>query len=246
VSADSASLGPSIRTLECPDTTYLADDFPVFWERAAGANVWDADGNRYVDLTGAFGVAVPGHQALRVGIALRAQAARLVHGMGDVHPSELKVQVAERLAAIAPGDLGVTLFGNAGFEAVEAAIKTATLATGRPGVVAFEGAYHGLGYGALAVTWRDDFRAPFAIRAGGQSTMVVRVRGSATAARMLLRVHSRRWTACSAVPVERTSARCSSNRFRVAPVSSCRTRASFPGCARSVRAAVCCSSVTRS
>lgn len=177
MTADASSLGPSIRTpppgprsralaarlqrVECPDTTYIADDFPVFWERAEGALVWDADGNRYVDLTGAFGVAVPGHAPQRVGIALREQAARLVHGMGDVHPSALKVQVAERLAAVAPGDLGVTLFGNAGFEAVEAALKTATLATGRPGAVAFAGAYHGLGYGALAVTWREDFRAPF-------------------------------------------------------------------------------------
>ncbi len=133
----------------------------MFWERASGANVWDVDGNRYIDLTAAFGVALLGHGHPDVIDALRTQATRLVHGMGDVHPTELKVEVAERLAALAPGGHGVTLFGNAGFEAVEAALKTAALATGRPGVLAFEGAYHGLGMGALATTWREEFRAPF-------------------------------------------------------------------------------------
>jgi len=157
----SRALAARLATVECPDTTYLGPEFPIFWERAAGANVWDADGNRYVDLTAAFGVAALGHAHPDVSAAIATQATRLVHGMGDVHPSELKVQVAEQLAALAPGDLGVTLFGGAGFEAVEAALKTATLATGRPGFLAFEGAYHGLGYGALAATWREDFRAPF-------------------------------------------------------------------------------------
>jgi 4-aminobutyrate aminotransferase-like enzyme len=158
----SRALAERLARVECPDTTYLADDFPVFWERASGANVWDADGNRYVDLTAAFGVASLGHTHPAVVSAVRSQAARLLHGMGDVHPSQLKVHVAERLAEIAPSHASVSLFGGAGFEAVEAALKTATLATGRPGFVAFEGAYHGLGYGALAATWREDFRAPFA------------------------------------------------------------------------------------
>jgi 4-aminobutyrate aminotransferase-like enzyme len=158
----SRALAARLSRVECPDTTYLADDFPVFWARAAGANVWDADGNRYVDLTSAFGVAALGHGHPRIVAALQAQAAILVHGMGDVHPSELKVRVAEELAEVAPGDCGVALFGNAGFEAVEAALKTVALATGRPGCVAFEGAYHGVGHGALAATWRADFRAPFA------------------------------------------------------------------------------------
>ena len=166
----SRALAARLRRVESPDTTYVANDFPVFWERAAGANVWDADGNRYVDLTAAFGVACPGHAHPPVVAALRRQAGFLVHAMGDVHPSELKVQLAEMLAAIAPGALGVSLFGNAGFEAVEAAMKTSAIATGRPGVVAFEGAYHGLGFGALAATWRDDFRAPFRAQLGPHVT----------------------------------------------------------------------------
>src|SRR5690606_11288469 len=64
--------------------------------------------------------------------------------------------------AITPGDLGITILGSAGAEAVEAAIKAARLRTGRSGIIAFEGAYHGLTFGALAVTHRSDFRAPFA------------------------------------------------------------------------------------
>lgn len=158
----SRALAARLARVECPDTTYLAADFPIFWERAAGANVWDADGNCYVDLTSAFGVASLGHAHPAVVAALQAQSRSLVHGMGDVHPSALKVQVGERLAALSPGDLGVSLFGCSGTDAVEAALKTAALVTGRPGAVAFEGAYHGLGYGALALTWRDDFRQPFA------------------------------------------------------------------------------------
>jgi 4-aminobutyrate aminotransferase-like enzyme len=157
----SQALAARLRHVECPDTTYVSERFPVFWDRASGANVWDADGNRYVDLTAAFGVALAGHGHPAVAAAIVAQGARLAHGMGDVHPTEIKVQVAEELAALAPGDLGVTLFGNSGSDAVEAALKTAALATGQPGVLAFEGAYHGLGHGALAATWRDDFRAPF-------------------------------------------------------------------------------------
>ena len=147
--------------VECADTTYLAENFPVFWERACGANVWDVDGNRLVDLTAAFGVCSLGHAHPQLLQAMQAQSQRLPHGMGDVHPTALKVQLAERLAALAPGNLSVSQFGVTGSDAVEAALKTALMATGRPGVIAFGGAYHGLGYGALATTWREHFRGPF-------------------------------------------------------------------------------------
>src|SRR5690606_22941336 len=86
---------------------------------------------------------------------------RLPHGLGDVYPPDVKVRLLKRLAELAPGGLGVTILASTGAEAVEAALKTAALRTGRPGVLAFEGAYHGLTYGALAATWRRDFRGPF-------------------------------------------------------------------------------------
>jgi 4-aminobutyrate aminotransferase-like enzyme len=148
--------------VESRNVTYLADDFPIFWEKSRGSNVWDADGNRYVDLSGGFGVAVAGHRNRRVMQALRRQIGRLPHGMGDVHPPALKVKLLETLAAVSPIPDPRIVLTCSGAEAVEVALKTARLATGKPGVIAFGGAYHGLTYGALSVTDRDLFRAPFA------------------------------------------------------------------------------------
>ena len=148
--------------------TALAPESPIFWERAFGANVWDVDGNRFVDLGAGFGVANVGHAHPDVVRALGEQAAVLLHGMGDVHPPRRKVELLERLAALYPG--GVPARGAlscSGADAVETALKTALLATGRPGVLAFEGAYHGLSLGALDTTWRADFRHPFAARLPG-------------------------------------------------------------------------------
>ena len=158
----SRALAARLARCESPNVTYLADDFPVFWTEAAGANVRDADGNVYVDLTAAFAVAGVGHANPRVVEAVRAQAGRLMHGMGDVHPPDVKVALLERLAAVAPPGLTRAVLANSGAEAVEAALKTAAIATGKPRVLAFHGGYHGLTYGALTVSAREDFRAPFA------------------------------------------------------------------------------------
>jgi len=140
---------------------------PIFWTAARGANVLDADENVYLDLTGAFGVAVAGHAHPAVIEAMTAQGARLVHGMGDVHPPEVKVELLERLTALAPWAGCRGFLANSGSEAVEAALKTAMLATGRPGILAFEGGYHGLTLGSLNATHRADFREPFAAHLHG-------------------------------------------------------------------------------
>ena len=87
----SRALAAELARYESPNVTYLADDFPVFWTEARGANVRDADGNVYVDLTAAFAVSAAGHAHPRVVAAIQAQAERLVHGMGDVHPPDVKV-----------------------------------------------------------------------------------------------------------------------------------------------------------
>ncbi len=162
-----------LRRFESRNVTYIAPDgsWPIVWERARGSHVWDSEGRRYLDLTAAFGVAAAGHANPRVVAAARAQMRHLLHGMGDVHPHALKARLARELSAITferwtrrrePTPLtGKVLLANSGFEAVEAAMKTARLATGRRGLIAFEGAYHGLGYGALNVTHRPDFREPF-------------------------------------------------------------------------------------
>ncbi len=161
--------GPRSRTLaaelaryEAPGVTYLAGDYPVFWERAAGALVTDVDGNRYLDLTSAFGVAATGHTNPRVAAAIAEQATRLIHGMGDVHPTEVRTRLLARLAALAPGALGKTYLATSGAEAIEFALKTALLASGKPHAIAYRGAYHGLSLGALEVGGIDKFRAPFA------------------------------------------------------------------------------------
>ncbi|HEV2148829.1 MAG TPA: aspartate aminotransferase family protein [Longimicrobiaceae bacterium] len=162
----SRALAAELRRYESPNVTYLAEDFPVFWEEARGANVRDVDGNVYVDLTAAFAVAGAGHAHPRVVEAVRAQAGRLLHGMGDVHPPEVKVALLRALAEVAPGGLTRSVLANSGGEAVEAALKTAAVATGKPRVLAFHGSYHGLTYGALSVSGREDFRAPFAAQLG--------------------------------------------------------------------------------
>jgi 4-aminobutyrate aminotransferase/(S)-3-amino-2-methylpropionate transaminase len=144
---------------------------PIFWERALASNVWDADGNRFVDLGAGFGVASVGHAHPRVVEAIARQVAALTHAMGDVHPAVAKVELLEALAARFPGGGAArSVLGSSGSDAVEIALKTAQLATGRPGVVAFEGAYHGLTFGALEVTSRAFFRQPFTAGLTGRAS----------------------------------------------------------------------------
>ncbi len=126
-------------------------DDPVVWSEALGANVRDADGNVFVDLTGGFGVALVGHRHPAVVGAATAQAARLPHASGDAWPDETRVALLARLAALAPGELSVAILGLSGSDAVDAAVKTAVLATGRAGVLVFGGAYHGLALGVVAL-----------------------------------------------------------------------------------------------
>jgi 4-aminobutyrate aminotransferase-like enzyme len=120
-------------------------------------------------------VAAAGHANANVVKAGQKQMAKLLHAMGDVHPHALKAQLARELSWITferwtkqnrktenrKRKTGKVIFSNSGFEAVESALKTALLATGKRGVIAFEGGYHGLGYGALNATHREHFRRPF-------------------------------------------------------------------------------------
>jgi 4-aminobutyrate aminotransferase len=162
----SRRLAAQLRACESPGVTFTSDTWPVFWQEALGANVLDVDGNIYVDLTAGFGVAAAGHRNPRVVAALHHQLDALAHGLGDVHPPDVKVELLQRLVALAPAPLSQAILATSGAEAVEAALKTARLASGRPGVLGFSGAYHGLTYGALAVTDGSHFRAPFADQLG--------------------------------------------------------------------------------
>ncbi len=135
---------------------------PIVWTRARGSNVEDVDGNRYVDLTSGFGACAVGHAHPKVVAAIQSQSETLIHALGDFHPSDIKIQLLERLCSLAPWDARAILSSN-GSDAVESALKTAAIATGRPGVLAFEGGYHGLSLGALAACgYSESFRSPFA------------------------------------------------------------------------------------
>ncbi len=169
---ESRRLAASLSRYESPNVTFIDDAFPIFWREALGANVLDVDGNIYIDLCAGFGVAAAGHRNPKITEAVTHQLELLAHGMGDVHPPEIKVRLLERLAEITPGDLSQTVLSSAGSEAVESALKTARLASGRPGVLCFRGAYHGLTYGALAVTDGDFFRGPFLDQLGIPVTRV--------------------------------------------------------------------------
>jgi 4-aminobutyrate aminotransferase/(S)-3-amino-2-methylpropionate transaminase len=162
---------------ECPAVTArrarrasaigAADVDPIVYADARGANVRDADGNLFVDLTAGFAVASVGHAHPAVVEAVQAQVARLPHAMGDAYPDETRIRCMEALCART--GLDRVLFGSSGSDAVEGAVKTARMATGRSTVVAFEEGYHGLSMGTLPLTaYKDDFfRAPFAELLGG-------------------------------------------------------------------------------
>lgn len=125
----------------------------MIWARAEGCRVWDTEGREYIDLSAGFGVAALGHRDRRVLAAIAAQP--VAHALGDLAEAEVAVALRRRLPW--PAKFGVT-----GEDAVEIALRTALLATGRPGIVAFGGAYHGTGLLALAATGFERFREPFA------------------------------------------------------------------------------------
>ncbi len=167
----SRALSARLRDVECPEVTCFAE-VPLVYERASGANVWDVDGNRFVDLLAGFGTAAVGHAHPEVTSAVAEQARVLPHALADVYPARRKIELLERLTRALPGGLGLALLSSSGSDAVESALKTALRVSGRPGVIAFEGAYHGLGLGALDVTFREHFRAPFSARLPGRTNFV--------------------------------------------------------------------------
>ncbi len=136
---------------------------PIVLARGEGANVWDVDDNRYVDLAAGFGSVLLGHGSDAVTRAIAEQSSRLVQGLGDLYASDVKVALVERLARLHPSEDARVLLGQSGADAITAALKTAMLARGRPGVLAFHGAYHGLSYAPLAACgFKESFRSPFA------------------------------------------------------------------------------------
>jgi 4-aminobutyrate aminotransferase/(S)-3-amino-2-methylpropionate transaminase len=157
---------------------------PVYVERAQNAELWDADGKRYIDFAGGIAVVNTGHAHPRVKAAAAAQLEAFTHTCVMITPYRVAVELAERLNAIVPGCTPKkTMFVTTGAEAVENAIKIARAHTGRPAVIAFGGGFHGRTYMAMALTGKvapykigfgpfpgDVFLAPFPIAYHGGST----------------------------------------------------------------------------
>jgi 4-aminobutyrate aminotransferase/(S)-3-amino-2-methylpropionate transaminase len=117
--------------------------YPVFAARARNAEVWDVEGKRYIDFGAGIAVVNTGHSHPRVVKALKTQLDAFSHTCIMVTPYPSSVELAERLCAAAPIENARAMFVSTGAEAVENAIKIARAATGRPGVIAFSGGFHG-------------------------------------------------------------------------------------------------------
>ena len=138
-----------------------SDTDPIVWQEAVGANVKDVDGNIFVDLTAGFGVAGAGHRHPKVVAAAAAQSQRLIHAMGDAFPDPTRIALLQRLSQLT--GYPRSILGCSGSDAIDAAIKTAVMATGRHQIIAFEASYHGLAFGSLPATAykAEAFRQPF-------------------------------------------------------------------------------------
>ncbi|MCU0488653.1 MAG: aminotransferase class III-fold pyridoxal phosphate-dependent enzyme, partial [Anaerolineales bacterium] len=131
----------------------LAQDWPMLpVERAEGAYLYTADGRRYLDFTSGIAVTNIGHGHPRVLAAAHAQMDKFSHSSVGITVHEPLLKLTQALAEVTPGNLDMFFFGNSGAEAVEGALKLARYVTGRPGIIAFDGSFHGRTYGAASVT----------------------------------------------------------------------------------------------
>ena len=125
----------------------------IYADRALNAEIWDIEGNRYIDFAAGIAVVNTGHCHPKVMAAVSEQLGRFTHTCHQVMPYEPYVRLAERLNAAVPGDFPKkTVFVTTGAEAVENAIKIARIATGRPAIVAFGGAFHGRTFMGMSLT----------------------------------------------------------------------------------------------
>jgi 4-aminobutyrate aminotransferase len=149
--------GPKAQAIIRRDAAVLSPSYtrpyPLVAEKGEGAMVIDADGNRFLDCNAGIAVVATGHCHPEVVAAIQRQAEKLIHMSGTDFFYENMVQLAEKLAALAPGGLPRRVyFGNSGAEAIEAAIKMARYHTGRGRFLAFLGGFHGRTLGALSLT----------------------------------------------------------------------------------------------
>ena len=139
----------------------LYQRFPVTVEKGKGAHVWDVDGKEYIDCMGGYGVALVGHQNQRVNDAIKEQVDKII----TVHSSlynKTREGFLKTLIGLSPKGLTQVHLNNSGAEAIEAAIKFARKFTGKKGMVAMKGSYHGKSFGALSITFNPKYKKAFA------------------------------------------------------------------------------------
>jgi 4-aminobutyrate aminotransferase len=135
---------------------------PVIAARGSGANLYDENERRYLDFTAGIGVTSTGHCHPRVVAAAQEQVATLIHGQYTTVLHRPLLELTRRLGEVLPAELDSLFFANSGSEAVEAAIRLARQATGRAGIVAFHGSFHGRTIGAASLTTSSTkYRAGF-------------------------------------------------------------------------------------
>ena len=138
----------------------------TYWKRplvithGKGASLWDTEGREYLDCTSNYGVAITGHCHPRVVEAIRNQAELLLSCHGTFY-NEARSGLLERLSTVAPDGLKRAFLSNSGTEAIEFAFKLARRSTGKTGIIAMMGAFHGKTMGALSATWNKKYRTPF-------------------------------------------------------------------------------------
>jgi len=138
----------------------LYQRFPVTISKGKGCKVWDTNNKEYLDCMGGYGVALVGHCNDRVIKAITTQARELITCHMSVY-NNVRLNFLEKFSKIAPINLQKTFFTNSGTESVEAALKFSRKYTGKPGVLALNGSYHGKTFGSLSVTYNEKYRKSF-------------------------------------------------------------------------------------
>lgn len=146
----------------------IATAYPKFVARAEGSEIWDVEGKRYVDFAGGIAVLNTGHRHPKVIGAVKKQLDAYTHTAFQILPYEPYIAVCERLVEMAPIDNAKAILFSTGAEAVENAIKIARAATGRPGVIAFSGGFHGRTTLTMALTGKvAPYKTKFGIAPAG-------------------------------------------------------------------------------
>ncbi len=138
----------------------LYQRFPVTIEKGLGAHVWDVNNKEYIDCMGGYGVALVGHRNERVVNAIKSQIDKIITVHSSLY-SKTREEFLETLFKISPKGLTQAHLNNSGAEAIEAAIKFARKFTGKKGMVAMNGSYHGKSMGALSLTFNPKYRKSF-------------------------------------------------------------------------------------